>query len=568
MICLGVNTYIRLMVPLFTREIIDHVLVEGLYDRLVFLSLAIVGATALRGLISFGQRYSLQYVGQKIVFDFRKAVYDSLLEKSFSFYDKTQTGQLMTRVTGDVDQIRRLFTFGTERILDLFFVFTGVFFIIGDMDWKLTLVSLLPLPVIIVLARFFAKQIRPIYRKVRQSFGDLNVALQENILATKLVRVFAREDFEKNKFDSQNTNYMNINLKAAKIRSNYRPLMALLLSLSTALIYWYGGGSVIGGTLTLGSLIVFGAYSRMLMEPIRFIGMFISMIQNAIAGGERIFEIIDEKPEIQEVPNAVELPPIKGTVRFEKVTFGYDKETPILKNITLTVQPNETIALIGATGSGKSTFINLITRFYDVSSGKISIDGCDIREVTLNSLRKQIGIVPQETFLFSGSIKDNIRFGKPHASMDEIVNAAKLAQAHAFIMSFPEGYDTRVGERGVTLSGGQKQRVAIARALLIDPRILILDDSTSSVDITTEHEIQQALKTLFKDRTTFVITQRLSTIKHADKIVVMDNGEIIQIGTHRQLLAESGVYSRLYLTQFASQEQIPLQEVSKKPHGG
>jgi ATP-binding cassette subfamily B protein len=379
----------------------------------------------------------------------------------------------------------------------------------------------------------------------------------------KVVRVFSKENFEKDKFSKENREFFDLNVEAARQRSIYRPLSTFILSIIVALVYWYGGGEVVRNTMSLGSLLVFAQYMTMLTRPITFLGFIIGMYGRALAAAERIFEVFDEEPEIKDKPEVIQLPPIKGEVVFNDVSFQYIKEKPVLKNVNLSVKPGETIAILGATGSGKSTLIYLIPRFYEVTDGKIMIDGHDIRDVTLTSLRNHVGIVLQDIFLFSTTIKENISFGKPQATLEEIVKAAKSAQAHDFITDFPDGYDTLVGERGVTLSGGQKQRIAIARTLLMNPRILIFDDSTSFVDTRTEQALQRAINILLTGRTTFIITQRLSTIKNADRILVLDEGEIVEMGTHQQLLGIDGIYSRIYQTQFAPIEEITLLKTTK-----
>jgi ATP-binding cassette subfamily B protein len=379
----------------------------------------------------------------------------------------------------------------------------------------------------------------------------------------KVVRVFSKEKLERDKFSKENQEFFDLNVEAARQRSIYRPLSTFILSIIVVLVYWYGGGEVIRNTMSLGSLLVFAQYMTMLTGPITFLGFVIGMYGRALAAAERIFEVLDEEPEIRDRLDAIQLPPIKGELVFNNVTFRYIKEKTVLKNINLTVKPGETIAILGATGSGKSTLIYLIPRFYEVTDGNIMIDGYDIRDVALNSLRKHVGIVLQDIFLFSTTIKENIAFGKPNATMEEIVKAAESAQAHDFITDFPDGYDTLVGERGVTLSGGQKQRIAIARTLLMNPRILIFDDSTSFVDTRTEQALQRAINNLLTGRTTFIITQRLSTIKNADRIIILDEGEIVEIGTHQELLGINGIYSRIYQTQFAPIEEITLLQTKK-----
>jgi ATP-binding cassette subfamily B protein len=396
----------------------------------------------------------------------------------------------------------------------------------------------------------------PRFRALRQKYADVTTAIQENITGARVVRTFAQEDHEVNRFSTQVHGLLQMNLKIARLWASYFPLMDFLSVLGIIFILWFGGWQIMKGQLTLGQFVAFNMYLMMLMMPVRMLGFIINTSQEAIASGRRIFEILDTKSEVEESPHARPLPSIKGHIKLEYVSFGYETgDVLVLRNFDLDVQPGETVALLGATGSGKSTVINLIPRFYDPTSGRITVDGIDIRDITLESLRRQIGIVLQETYLFAASLKDNISYGKTDATMEQIIAAAKAANIHDFIASLPKGYDTDVGERGVTLSGGEKQRVAIARALLMDPRILILDDSTSSVDTETEHLIQNALERVMRDRTTFVIAQRLSTVKRADKIVVLEGGEVVEQGTHEDLLEKGGIYADIYNMQFRQQEE-------------
>jgi ATP-binding cassette subfamily B protein len=401
----------------------------------------------------------------------------------------------------------------------------------------------------------FNATFRPLSLQIQQQLAVLTTVLQENLAGIRIVKAFAREPEQIDLFDRQNDTLFDLNLKAARVQRQAVPLMDFISNLTTVIVLWYGGSLVILHSLTLGELVAFNTYLALLVMPIRRMGFLVSMMSRAIASGDRIFEILDAKSEVEDAPDAIPLPPIAGRVAFEHVTFRYSGLETVLRGVSFEAEPGQMIALLGATGSGKSTIINLIPRFYDVTNGRITVDGYDIRKVKLESLRKQIGIVLQETVLFSGTVRENIAFGRPGADLETVVAAAKAARAHDFISAFPQGYDTVVGERGVTLSGGQKQRVAIARALLLDPRILILDDSTSSVDMETEHLIQQALEVLMKGRTTFVIAQRLSTIRKADLILVLDRGEIVARGKHEELLEESGIYAELYELQVKAERE-------------
>ncbi|MCW4052079.1 MAG: ABC transporter ATP-binding protein/permease [Candidatus Bathyarchaeota archaeon] len=570
--CMIVGKNVSVQIPLLTRYAIDDVitpLAQGLdvelgRDMLSILILKIVGFTAIVGLFSFIRRYASTYFSQKVVYDIRNDVFVSLQDQSFAFYDKTHTGQLLAKVTTDMDRIRRFIGFQLAFLMTSVILLVVAVYTMFSINTMLTLFLLPIMPCIFAVFYLFGKKIRPVFTELREQYGSLTSVLHEAITGIRVVRAFAQEDFEREKFTSKNDKYFGTVLASAKIRAFYIPLVGFLLGLGTITIFWFGGSEVIEGTLTIGDLVAFNAYLAMLAMPMRFFGMFISGFHRTMASGDRIFEVMDAERQINEKTDALTLPKLIGHVKFKNVSFSYEKSRPILKNITFDVKPGETVALLGATGSGKSTIIRLIPRFYDVSSGKITVDNYDVRDVKLKSLRNQMGIVAQEAFLFSMTIKENIAYGKPEAKNEEIVAAAKGARAHEFISALPRGYDSRLGERGVTLSGGQRQRVAIARALLMNSRILILDDSTSSVDVETEYEIQQALHALLKNRTAFVITQRVSTIRNADKIVVLEKGEIAEAGTHETLMAKKGVYYKIYQTLYETQKPI-VETASERP---
>jgi len=561
---MAVSVVVAVQIPFLTKDAIDNALplltneatVELGKSRLLVLSVEIVGLTIIVGTLYFVQRYVNTYFSQKVVYDIRNDVFAALQNQSFAFYDKVHTGQLLAKVTTDIDRIRGFLGWQLTFLINSMFLLAAALYSMFVMDLRLTMLLLLLMPPLFLTFYYFGKKIRPLFQQMREQYGNLTSVLHENIAGIRVVRAFAREDFERRRFKSENDKYFETTLASVRVRAFFIPLIALLIGLGTVIIFWYGGSEAISGTLTIGALVAFNAYLAMLVMPMRFLGFFVSGYQLSMIAGDRVFGVMDAELEIKEKPNAITLPKLQGDVRFENVSFSYEKDQQILRSINLEAQSGETVALLGATGSGKSTIIRLIPRFYDVTSGKITVDSYDVRDVKLRSLREQIGIVSQETFLFTLSIKENIAYGKPKATIDEIIEAAKTARAHEFISAFPNGYDTRVGERGVTLSGGQQQRIAIARALLSDPKILILDDSTSSVDVETEYEIQRALQALLKNRTTFVITQRVSTIRSANKIVVLENGEVAEEGTHETLMAKKGAYYRIYQTLYEAQKLV------------
>ncbi len=518
------------------------------------LSLFLVIIAVLEGVLNYVQRFVLTIISERATFKLRQDMYNSLLEQSFSFYDKQRTGQLMARATGDVNMLGRFFNFAFRMIVSSSLLLLLVLYSMITLNLKLTMISSIVLPFIFYAARSYSKKIRPMWSMVREQNGVITSVLQENLTGLRVVRGFSREDYEEEKFGIECQKYFNMNLNMAKLRAFFMPLTALISAIGTVLILWYGGNQVISGVLTLGTVVAFYFYLTQLMGPVRMVGFMTSMLVRALAAAERVFEIIDAEVDVRDSENARELEKTTGRISFQDVYFGYDEENMVLSDINFGAKPGQTIAILGGTGSGKSSIINLIPRFYDVSSGSIQVDGIDIRDFTIKSLRSHIGIVRQDPFIFSTSIRENISYGVKEASMESIIQAAKTAKIHGFIESLPNGYDTLVGERGVTLSGGQKQRLAIARALLKNPKILILDDSTSSVDTQTELEIQKDLEDLMKDRTTFIITQRLSSIKQVDFIIVLEDGRIVEKGIHEDLLSLNGLYNRLYETQIVRSE--------------
>jgi ATP-binding cassette subfamily B protein len=519
-------------------------------------SFSLVVLAGTTGLFTYIQRYVSAWVSQMAIFNLRNDLYNSLLNQSFSFYDQQRTGQLMSRATSDIGQVSRFYNFGLRMIVSSTLTAVIVVYSLISINSYLALLSLILVPFTMYTIRQFSTRIRPLWTTMRQQLGDITSVFQENLMGIRVVRGFAMESYEEQKLAKEMEAYFDINVEAAKIRGLWLPLSTLITTLNTILILWFGGNLVINGTLTLGSLVAFYFFVARLRGPIRMVGRMTSAIQRALAAADRIFEIVDAEVEVSDKEGALELDEVNGRIVFEDVCFSYDGETMVLKDINLETSSGKTIAILGATGSGKSSIINLIPRFYDVSEGRITIDDHDLRDVTIKSLRRHIGIVRQDPFIFSTTFRENIAFGVEGAKLEDIKAAARRAKIADFIESLPDGYDTKVGERGVTVSGGQKQRLAISRALLKNPKILILDDSTSSVDTSTEFEIQRELAELFEDRTTFVITQRLSSVKDADYIIVLEDGEITEEGTHDELMNKEGIYHRLYQTQIAEGNEM------------
>ncbi len=519
-------------------------------NALLQAGIAIVIFAAIRGLFTFLQAYWAERNSQSVAFDLRNDLFAKVQRLSFSYHDRNQTGQLMVRATDDVEKVRLFIGQGLLQLVGAFLLITGTLIILFTTNARLALIVLPVLPIALIMFMIFGTISQPLFAKVQAKLSALNTILQENLAGIKVVKAFTREKDEQAKFDQAADRLMNQQITVGRLFSFLFPLIFLIANLGQAATLYFGGQQIVNGTLTLGEWQEFSLYLIYLFLPLAQFGIIITQLGQASASATRVFEILDTQSEITEKPEAANLPEVKGLVRFEDVTFRYyNSGEPVLKNVNLEVQPGQTIALLGATGSGKTTIINLLPRFYDPSHGRITIDGYDLRDVCLDSLRAQIGIVLQETTLFSGTIRENIAFGKSDATMEEVTAAAKAAAAHDFILSFPQGYDTPVGERGTTLSGGQKQRIAIARALLLDPHILILDDSTSSVDLATEAQIQHALDELMKGRTSFVIAQRISTVLHADQILVLEKGEIVARGTHQELMEDSAIYAEIYNSQ-------------------
>jgi ATP-binding cassette subfamily B protein len=554
LILLAINA-LALSIPQFIRWIVDQGIGGRDADLLTRSVLALLGLTLLKGILSFVQGRWTETASQGVAYDLRNAIHRKLSGLSFSYHDYAQTGQLLSRAVQDVERIRFLTGRAILRLAEGTTLLLGTLVVLLWMNPGLALLALATMPVLIYVAFRFGLRYRPLSLDIQQQLAVLTTRLEQNLRGARVVKAFAQEEAEIARFDHENDRWFRPSIEAVRLRAFTVPLIDLIASIGTVFIIWYGGSQVIRGQLTLGELVAFSAYLSQLALPLRRVGVIITALAMAAAAGERIFEILDTVSEVQETPDAIPLPPVRGHVRFEHVSFAYFGRHQVLKDLTFEACSGQVIALLGATGSGKSTIINLIPRFYDPSEGRITIDGYDTRRVTLNSLRDQIGIVLQETTLFATTIRENIAFGCPDAGEEEIIAAAKAAQAHPFIMATPHGYDSEVGERGVTLSGGQKQRIAIARALLKDPRILILDDAMSSVDTGTERLIQLALERLMRGRTSFVIAQRLSTVRMADLILVLEKGRIAASGTHQTLLRTSGLYADIYHRQLRPQEK-------------
>jgi ATP-binding cassette subfamily B protein len=525
---------------------------ENAPRALVIAGVTIVVFAIARGLFSFTQAYASQVLSHNIAFDLRNDLFAKIQRLSFSYHDRNRTGQLMIRATDDVERLRLFLGQGLLMALQAFLLLTGTLVILLITNFKLTLVILPILPVALVIFMVFGRMAQPMFREAQQRLGKVNTILQENLAGLQVVKAFATEPQEEAHFQASIDSLLDQRMRISRTFSFLFPFIFLIANLGQAAILYFGGVQIVEGSLTLGEWQKFSLYLIYVFIPMGQLGFIISLMAQASASSDRIFEIIDAKNEVEDKPGAIKLEDVTGKVEFERVTFRYfGGSDPVLEDVNLNAEPGQTIALLGSTGSGKTTIINLIPRFYDVSHGRVLVDGHDVRDVTIESLRQKIGIVLQETTLFSDTIRENIAYGRPDATDEEIIEAANAAAAHDFIVEFPEGYDTIVGERGSTLSGGQKQRVAIARALLMDPHILILDDSTSSVDLQTEYQIQKALDKLMKGRTSFVIAQRISTVLNADQILVLDKGRITAVGVHEELMENSPIYAEIYYSQLA-----------------
>ncbi len=562
-----------LYLPRLVGRAIDEValgLDDGGFSEGVILStvLLIFGVYVIRGILSFGQSYLGESLALSVSYDLRNEFYDRVQRLSFGFHDRYHTGNLMSRAIQDVENVRMFINMGLIRTPYYLFLFVFVSVLLLHLDLRLGLMSISFMPLLALQSGRVRLRLRRIWLQVQVMMAELNTVLQENLTGMRVVKAFASERYEEKKFDEHNSNVASTTVEAERMRTANSTFMLFTFTLVTGLILWYGGTQVIEGRMSVGDLAQFMLYMQILSMPVRMVGWLVSSYARAASSGERLFEVLDFQPDVEEKSSAFEMPRVRGHVRFHGVSFGYEGGPPVLKNIDLDVEPGEVIALLGAPGSGKTTIASLVPRFYEVGSGRITIDGMDVRDVSLASLRRNIGMVQQDVFLFTTSLRENIAYGREEASMDEIVQAARVAHLDDFIRSLGRGYDTVIGERGVTLSGGERQRLAIARAVLLDPPMLILDDSTSSVDAETEDLIHRAMSSVMQGRTTFVIAHRLSTVHKADKIVVLEDGQIVERGTHQELLALGGRYREIYELQLRPQEEVLLEfessEVSQR----
>lgn len=552
---MGLATCFALVIPWLLALVIDTGLEHGQFSTLLLATGVILLTSALRGLFAYGQGYLSQALSNEIAYDLRDRLYDHLQTLDFSFHDESETGQLMSRLTVDIEAVRNFIPMGLLRGILALVYFTAISAILFYLDWQLALITMICVPILIFLSIQVASRLRPMWQRVQNETGVLGTILQESLSGMRVVKAFAREPFEIEKFGTKNRELRELNMSAMRLSAWNQPLMVLVLNIVTVLIVWVGGVAVIDHRLSLGVLVAVTQYILLLATPVRSFGFMVNWWMRGLSGGTRIFGVMDTPPTITDAPDALELSDMQGHVRFDQVSFAYSNGREVLHSLDIEALPGQIVAILGATGSGKSSLLHLLPRFYDVSGGRILVDGHDVRKIALKSLRRNIGLVLQDVFLFNATIRENIAYGVANPTEEQIIAAAKIARIHEFILALPDGYDTWVGERGVTLSGGQKQRVAIARTLLLDPQILVLDDSTSSVDMETEYLIQQALDAVMKGRTSFVVASRLRTIKNADQILVLDKGRIIERGTHDELLKLGGSYTRLYDLQLREQEE-------------
>ena len=552
-------TFTPIVMPMIVRYTIDIVLPQKRWGALNLVFWMVVGLYAVRGIVSFSLNYLIGWLGQRIVFDLRYQSYRHLNRLSLSYYDTRQTGKIMARLTGDIDTIQYMVSGGFVTFLADVFSVLALLIVLFVMQWRLALVAVCIVPFYVLNYKLFIRYIRPISEQLRERWDAMLGALQEKLAGISVVKAFVREDYETEQFMQTVQDNFDLGMTQMKLNRRLGAIAQIIRAVGTGLVLWYGGTLILHQHMLIGELLAFNGWIASLYDPAVRLVDFNVTLQWAGAAIDRVFETLDTRPEIMDAPNAVALRQMQGAVEFRHVGFGYEPDNPVLQDISLTVEPGEVIAIVGPSGAGKTTLVNLIARFYDVQAGEILIDGVDIREVRLESIRRQIGIVSQESLLFSVTLRENIKYGFHDATDLQILQAAKNADLHEFILNLPQGYDTKIGEDGIKLSVGQKQRMSIARATLTDPRILILDDATSALDSKTEANVQAALERLMRGRTSFVIAHRLSTIMNADRIVVMDGGRIVDVGTHAELVARPGVYQNLYNEQYKSAHEQALE---------
>lgn len=556
--CAGICTIIAAggtaYLPWVIKDMVDQVLRDKNTEMLNYIALSIVVIFVIRGIAFYGQSYLMSYVGQRVIIDIRRAVFTKLQRLSISFYDKNKTGTIMSYVTNDVSALQGALVDNVVEMITESVILVASIVMMIYLDWKLFLVTFGTFPFVLGFIDIFGKRIRKSGSRIQEAAADITSVLQETVSSARVIKSFVRENYEVARFDKENMNNFRANMKNAQLMATLTPTIEFVAAIGVTIILWYGGNSVINGEITAGSLVAFLTYAVNISNPIKRLSRVIGNIQKALAAAQRVFDVLDLPETVKNAENAKQLPPAKGEVSFKDVSFSYNPGEQVISNVSFDVKPGQMIAFVGPSGAGKSTVASLLPRFYDVDSGSITIDGKDLRGVTLDSLREQVGIVPQETVLFNGTVYDNILYGRLDATKEEVEAAAKAANAHNFIMELPQGYETKLGDRGVNISGGQRQRISIARAILKNPQILILDEATSALDTESERVVQEALDRLMVGRTSFVIAHRLSTIKNADKIMVLEKGKLVEQGTHDELMESNGLYAHLYQIQYRSKE--------------